>query len=253
MSSTRFERLTDLDAERPILVEGLPGTGLVASITVDLLTRQLSLGHHGTILSDTFPPVASFNDGTMRDPVRVYSGRDPDVMTLHSDVVLPEVAYRALAQVVLGDLAPEFERAIFIAGAPATEAEPAGDVVGVATTDTVETELAAANVPLAEGVGLIGGVTGALLLECFHAGVPAAALVVRCAPYEPDPLAAKTLVETALEPLVHFEIEADELETRAEEIGEQLQQVADHFQETQTQQLPSGTTRRESSSPSMFQ
>ena len=52
---TEFERSTDLAAESPTLIEGLPGLGLVASIAVDQITKQLDMEQHGTIVSDEFP------------------------------------------------------------------------------------------------------------------------------------------------------------------------------------------------------
>jgi uncharacterized protein len=53
-----FHRSAGLDAAEPILIEGLPGRGLVASIAVDRITDQPELEQHGSIRSDSFPPVA---------------------------------------------------------------------------------------------------------------------------------------------------------------------------------------------------
>jgi uncharacterized protein len=77
-----YEQLSDLRASTPTLVEGLPGIGLVASIAVDLITRQLGLEHHGNVVSEDFPPAVTFQDGLVHDLVRVYAGVDPDVLTL---------------------------------------------------------------------------------------------------------------------------------------------------------------------------
>ena len=243
-----FDRRRELeDGAPPTLIEGLPGHGLVASIAVDQITRQLDLEHYGSIRSDAFPPLASFNDGRLRDPVRVYAG--PGVMTLQSDVPLPEPAFDALSQCVLTDLAPAFERAIFLAGAPAQSEAQIGEVTGVATDDQVEADLEAAGIPLAEGSGLIGGVTGALVSACGHADLPAAVLVVKAHPYVPDPAAAQSVIENALEPLVEFDIDTAELAEQADSIQAKLQQIAQQYQqmaeERQEAPAPPG--------PSMYQ
>lgn len=241
-SSTRFEKTTELTADSLTLIEGLPGLGLVASIAVDQITKQLGLDQHGTIVSDDFPPVAAFNEGRVRDAVRVYAGEDPAVMTLQSDVPIPPGAVEALSQCVLGDVAEEFERAVFLAGAPAESQEEVGEVVGVATTDQLEAALTDAGITLADGAGVIGGVTGALLSDCYHDGVPAAALIVRSNPYIPDPRAARAVIENALEPLVEFDIDTQELLERAEEIQQQKQQIAEQLQQyQQEQEQPSRT------------
>lgn len=235
-SSTSFEKTTELQAESPTLIEGLPGLGMVASIAVDQITKQLELDQHGTIVSDDFPPVASFNEGRVRDAVRVYAGDDPAVMTLQSDVPIPPSAVKALSQCVLTEVADEFEQAVFLAGTPAESEDEIGEVVAVATTDQLEAALTDAGITLADGSGVIGGVTGALLADCYHNDVPAAVLIVRSHPYVPDPGAAHAVIENALEPLVDFDIDTQELLEQAEEIQQQKQQIAEQLQQYQQQQ-----------------
>jgi uncharacterized protein len=234
--TARFERRTEYETESATLIEGLPGLGMVASIAVDQVTRQLSLAEHGTIVSEDFPPVAAFDSGRVRDAVRVYAGEDPPVLTLQSDIPIPPDAVAALSDCVLNDLAQEFERAVFLAGAPAESEAQLGEVVGVATTDDLQSELGEADIALAEGSGVIGGVTGALLGNCYHADVPAAVLVVRSNPYIPDPGAARSVIENALEPLVDFDIDTERLREQAEEIQEQKRQIAEQLQQYQQQQ-----------------
>jgi uncharacterized protein len=248
-SAVTFERLTEITAETPTLIEGLPGHGLVASIAVDQITRQLELDHHGNIVSDDFPPVTSFKDGRVRDPVRVYARDDPPVMTLQSDVELPGGSLDALSQCILEDLTEEFERAIFLAGAPAESDEEIGDVFGVATSDAIETQLREADIELGGGRGLIGGITGALVRACYHADVPAAVLVVKANPYLPDPAAARAVIEDALEPLVHFDIDTRELEEQADQIREQMDQIARRYQ----QMLEASAEPDEPVGPTMYQ
>lgn len=235
-SSTSFEKTTELQAESPTLIEGLPGLGMVASIAVDQITKQLELDQHGIIVSDDFPPVASFNEGRVRDAVRVYAGDDPAVMTLQSDVPIPPSAVKALSQCVLTEVADEFEQAVFLAGTPAESEDEIGEVVAVATTDQLEAALTDAGITLADGSGVIGGVTGALLADCYHNDVPAAVLIVRSHPYVPDPGAARAVIENALEPLVDFDIDTQELLEQAEEIQQQKQQIAEQLQQYQQQQ-----------------
>ncbi len=231
--SVRFHMQTEIAAESPTLIEGLPGLGLVASIAVDQITKQLGLELHGSIVSEDFPPVTSFNDGRVRDTVRVYAGEDPAVMTLQSDVPIPPSAVESLSQCVLQDLADEFDRAVFLAGAPAESEEQLGEVSGVATTDELEEAITGAGITLAEGTGTIGGVTGALVNDCYHADIPAAVLIVRSNPYIPDPSAARDVIEEALEPLVEFDIDTEELLEQAEEIQRQKQQIAELLQQYQ--------------------
>lgn len=228
---TTFEQYSELAAKSPTLIEGLPGHGLVASIAVDQIQKQLALDHYGSIWSDDFPPVVTFQDGLIRDLVRVYAGTDPDVMTLQSDLALPPSGFSTLAHCVLTKLAPKFDRAIFLAGAPAESEEKVGSVTAVATTEAVKADIRDAGVDLAEEPGLVGGITGALVKECYHAEVPAGVLIVQAHPYLPDPGAAQELIETALEPIVEFDIDTTQLREQADEIQQQMAQIAQQYQQ----------------------
>jgi uncharacterized protein len=248
-SSTRFEKRRERTAAASTLIEGLPGLGMVASIAVDQITTQLRLEQYGTIRSEDFPPVAAFTDGRVRDPVRVYAGDAPAVMTLQSDVAIPPMAVEALSRCVLTDLADEFDNAVFLAGAPARSEGQIGEVVGVASTDDLETALTDAGISLADGSGVIGGVTGALLADCYQEDIPASVLIVRTNPYIPDPRAARALIEDALEPLVDFDIDTQGLLEQAEEIQQQKRQLAEQLQQYQQHQ----TDQQRSSTPGMYQ
>jgi len=244
-SGATFQQLTDEETTASTLIEGLPGHGLVASIAVDQITEQLDLQHFGNVQSESFPPVTTFADGRVRDLVRVYAGTGPNVMTLQSDLPLPPESFDPLAECILTDLSKHFEEAIFLAGVPAESKRNHGTVVGVATSDEMEDRLREADITLADGNGLIGGITGALVNQCYRADLPAAVLIVRSNPYLPDPGAARAVIENALEPLVDFDIDTTELEEQADEIQRKKSQIAQQLKQQQQQQQPQ--------SPSMYQ
>jgi len=247
--SPQFDRAGTVDVESPTLIEGFPGLGLVASIAVDQITSQLDLDYHGQIRCPSLPPVASYQDGRVQDLVRVYAGADPAVMTLQSDLVIPPPAFEQVSECVLSDLATEFDRAIFLAGAPARNEEEIGEVIGIATDDRMESEVREAGIDLAEGSGLVGGVTGALVDACYERDVPAAVLVVKAHPQLPDPGAARSVIENALEPLVDFDVETAELKEQSDQIQSRLEQIAQQYRQVaQEAEAQPATT-----SPSMYQ
>ncbi|MFC7198810.1 proteasome assembly chaperone family protein [Halospeciosus flavus] len=246
VTDVTFHRETELGAEEPTLIEGLPGTGLVASITADYVTTHLDLEQHGTLRSEAFPPAASFADGLVQDTVRVYSGTDPDVMTLQSDVPIPPVAFPAMSDCIHEDLAEEFGRVIFVAGIPAQTDEQRSDVFGVATTKELRAELEENDIEIAQEDGVVGGVTGSLVNTCHQEDVPATLLLVRSEPRLPDPGAARAVIENALEPLVDFDIDTGELAEQAEEIQQQKQQIMQQMQQLQQGQQGQEPTQTQS-------
>ena len=243
-----FERRTDVDLNRPTLIEGLPGHGLVASIAVDQITEQLGMQYYGTLYDETFPQVITFQDGMARDPVRVYASVEQSLLTLQSDLAIPAGAFGSLAQ-GLFETVEGFGEAIFLAGAPAASESDRGQVMGIATTEAMKSRLQTADIELAADPGVIGGVTGALAQTCHHRSIPTAVLIVRSHPYLPDPGAAQSLIESALEPLVDFEIDTTELEKQAEEIQARMQQIAEQYEQLVEQE----GTRPESGLPGMYQ
>lgn len=248
-ATSDFEQQFTFEGESPTLIEGFPGLGLVASIAIDQITKQLDLDYYGQIRCASLPPVASYSDGHIQDLVRVYAGTAPPVLTLQSDLAIPPNAIDSVSTCVLSDIADEINRAIFLAGAPARNEDERGDVVGVATNSQIEKDLRAANIDIAEGAGLIGGITGSLVNDCYLNDIPAAVLIVNAHPSLPDPAAAQSVIETALEPLVDFDIDTTELKEQADNIQRQLQQIAEQYQKTAQEQ----ETQAVPASPSMYQ
>jgi uncharacterized protein len=249
--SARFIGKGDVPVDDPTLIEGLPGLGLVASIAVDRITTQLELAQVGSIDADEFPQVATYEDGQVRDLVRVYAGESPDVMTLQSDLALPTESFVPLAECVFGDLTPAFERVVLLAGIAARKESERGEVYGVATTEAMRERLQASDIQLAENVGLIGGTTGALAKYCYHNDIPTVVLLVKSHPYMPDLQAARAVIEHALEPFVEFDIDTTELEEQAEAIRQQKQQVAEQMQALRQQEQEQEGARRPAG-PSMY-
>jgi len=231
-------QLDDVALDSPTLIEGFPGVGLVGKIIVDHLIEQLEMTHYANVHCEGIPPVATYqpDSSELVTPVRLYVDSDRELIALQSDVPIPPNAFGSLSQCVLSDVAEEFERAVFLAGAPAESETSSGEVIGIATTDRLETALTDAGITLAEGSGVVGGVTGALVAECYREDVPAAVLIVRSNPYIPDPGAAHSVIEDALEPLVEFDIDTQKLLEQAEEIQQQKKQIAEQLQQYQQQE-----------------
>lgn len=225
-----FDRRTEIDLEDPTLIEGLPGHGLVASIAVDQITEQLGLDPYGTLFDETFPQVVTFQDGLAREAVRVSASTDPQLVTLQSDLAIPSGAFGSLTA-GLFEAVDSFGEAVFLAGAPAESEADRGTVMGVGTTTEMRDRLTDTGIDLATDPGVIGGVTGALAQACRRRSVPTVILVVKSHPYLPDPGAAQTLIEEALEPLVDFDVDTTELAQQAETIQRRMQQIAEQYEQ----------------------
>lgn len=233
-AAARFERRAEpTAAESPTLIVGMPENGVVGSIAINQITEQLGLELQGNVVSESFPPVATYGDGRVRDLVRVYAGDDPAVVIPHCDIALPTYASSDLASCVVNDLAEDYERAIVLAGIPAQTEEEVGEVTGIVTCEETEAELREIGIPLDSNVGFLGGASGAIVNDCYHANVPTTALLVKAHPFLPDPEAARAVIEKALEPLVEFDIDTQGLQEQADDIREQMEQIVQHYEQLQ--------------------
>lgn len=118
---------------------------------------------------------------------------------------------------------------MFLPYAPAQNERQIGGLGGIATRDDLEAELEEAGIDLLPGSGVVGAITGSLLADCYRTNVPAAAVNVHANPRTPDPMSAQAVIETALEPLVQFDIDPAGLDEQADEIRQQMQQIAEHY------------------------
>lgn len=232
-ASARFERRAESTADSPTLIVGMPENGVVGSIAINQITEQLDLDLEGHVVSESFPPVATYGDGKVRDLVRVYAGDDPPVVIPHCDIALPTYAASDLSSCVVNDLAKEYERAIVLAGVPAQTEEQVGEVTGIVTCEKAEQELREVGISLDSNPGFLGGASGAVVNDCYHANVPTIALLVKAHPYLPDPEAARAVIEKALEPLVEFDVDTRKLQEQADEIRERMEQIMQHYEHLQ--------------------
>ena len=232
MAQIRIEETPDL--EEPVLVEGLPGVGLVGKIATDHIVDTLEMSYLGEVDCDGLPKIAIYGEDTrsIEPPVRLYVDEERDLLALQSDIPVSR------------DTASDFARAItewideidafplFLSGLAQEDHEP-GDVpdvfgVGIGSGASVLDEN---NVETPPERGVIGGPTGALLNRSAAADIDACGLVVESDPQFPDPAAARQLIVSGIEPLSDVEIDTEHLVERAEEIREQKEKLAKRMQE----------------------
>lgn len=210
----------DVELDRPTLVEGLPGMGLVSKIVVDHLVETFGMVHHATIQCPGLPPVVTYEGGerTVRQPVRIYADAERDLLAVQSDVPVSPSAVDDFASCLTGWLADLRATGLYVSGRPAdVEGRDDRALSGVATAaadDLLETR--GIDPPTEDGIWR--GPTGALLNQAVESDLPALGVIVESDPDLPDPEAACTVLEDVIAPVVGFEVDAEELREHGEEI-----------------------------------
>jgi predicted ATP-grasp superfamily ATP-dependent carboligase len=219
-----------------IVLSSFPSAGLAATVAGHYIVKSLKLPRIGVFDGSDSQPIAVVQDGQVHPPIRVY-GRSDLAVVLSELPVPPDLAFVAAQALRRG---AEQRKARWVIGLEGVmphpvEAEsstpgatPAADeTVWVATSQeyaSFAAELKKANARRLED-GVIGGLSGALLIEGITRATPVAVLLVSAvtaAEGFPDHRAGAALIETLDRLLPELKIDTGPLRTQAESIEKAL-------------------------------
>jgi uncharacterized protein len=227
----------DVSLENPILVEGLPGIGLVGKIAADHLVDVFDMELYATVHCESLAPVAVYHDGErdIQAPVRIYADPDENLLVLQSDVPVNAEAVREFADCFTSWLVDQGVFPIYLSGMAAKKNDEPPAMHGVATAGAGD-RLDDIDVDLPTESGVISGPTGALVNRGSEQGLESVALVVESDPQFPDPEAARILIEHGISPLADVDVNVDDLVEHAEEIRDKKEQLAARMQQAQEEE-----------------
>jgi len=221
-----------------IVLSAFPSAGLATIVAGHYIVRVLELPRVGRFESPDLAPIAVVQGGAVNPTIRVY-GRSDLALVLSEFPPTPSQA-NAIAKTILDNAEQHHARAIVClegvvphpeedSTAAAGEPTPADEQVWVAYSrkdpEFVQGFEAAKARTLEEGV--IGGVSGALLVQGLGRKVPVAVLLVsaRVAEGLPDHRAGAALIETLDRLLPELKIDTGPLRAQAEQIEKALRAV----------------------------
>lgn len=216
----------DVTLDAPMLVEGLPGVGLVGKIVADHLVRDLDMDYYAAVRCEGVPQVGVYRGerSELRPPVRLHADEERNLLVLQSDVPISPSEATNFAACITGWLDSHDVTPIYLSGLP-DQSDSAPEIYGVATAEGGNLLDEAGIVPPAEG-GLVSGPTGALLYHAGLVGLDSVGLIAETNPQFPDPEAARTMLENGIEPLIGVDVDTSDLVEQAEQIQEAREQLA---------------------------
>lgn len=220
----------DITLESPMLVEGLPGVGLVGKIAADHLVDTLEMVEYASVLCDGLPEIAVYQDGDpqIKPPVRLYASEEHDLLVLQSDAPVSTEVADEFASCLTGWLTDNEVTPIYLSGMPANRDETAS-MYGISTGNG-DTLLAEADISPPTMDGAVTGPTGSLLHVTGREGLDSVGLVVQADKQFPDPAASKVLLNEGVEPLIGIDLDTQALVDHAEEISEAKADLAAQMQ-----------------------
>ena len=225
------DELVDVSLSEPVLVEGLPGLGLVGKIAADHLVEEFDMAYVAGIHCGGIPNIAVYHGGSpeVLPPVRIYADEERDLLVLQSDVPVSPSAAGEFAGCVTGWLQQYDVLPIYISGI-AEEKDTPPSVYGIAT-GAAASRLESAGVQSPTEGGLVSGPTGALVHTAAEEGLDAVGLIAQSERQFPDPEAARAVIEYGVEPLADIDANTDALTEHAEEIRKVREKMAKRVQQ----------------------
>ncbi|MFH0861504.1 MAG: proteasome assembly chaperone family protein [Candidatus Altiarchaeota archaeon] len=220
--------------ERPelknsILIEGLPGIGLVGKLAGDHMKDELKAVKFAEIISCYLPPQVNIqDDGTIKlVNMELYYWRgNRDLIFLVGDFqgITPDSQYK-LAEKTL-ELAQQFDvKRIFTLGGLGTGAITSNPrVFGAATTKELVSEVEKYGV-IFKGGGAIFGASGLLLGLAMPLGIGAVCLMGETHGQIIDAKSAEAVL-TVLSKILDVKVNMEEIEKKAKQTEEQLNQMS---------------------------
>jgi predicted ATP-grasp superfamily ATP-dependent carboligase len=228
--------------EGSVLVSAFPSAGLATTVAAHYMIRALNIPRIGRFESPDLAPIAVVQGGVVNPTIRVY-GRADLGLVLSEFPPSPSQA-NAIARTILD--AAERHKARMIVGLEGVVPHPPGDEEVEAEESAIAEEqppeqvwvaysrkdpailksFAPAKARVLED-GVIGGVSGALLVQGIGRSIPVAVLLVsaRVAEGIPDHRAGAALIETLDRLLPEIEIDTEPLRAQAEQIEKALRAV----------------------------
>ena len=213
-----------------ILIEGLPGIGLVGKIAGDHLLDELNGKKFGEIYSPYLPPqVAIQEDGTInivKMELYYWKGKENDIIFLIGDFqgITPDSQYQIAEKII--EATKEFDvKRVYTLGGLATGAiTQKPRVFGAATTKKLVKELEGYNI-IFKGGGAIFGASGLLLAFAMLNNIEAVCLMGETHGQIIDAKSAESVLEV-LTKILGVKIDMTEIAKKAKETEVQINKMS---------------------------
>jgi len=253
MKETFIKEFVRVELNNPVLIEGLPGLGLVGKITTRYLVKQLKAEKFAYLYSPHFPYFVLVNK---KGNVRLLRGsfyfwrnkndkNDLIFFTGDSQAQTIEGQYE-ISNCLLNFAKQHNVKMIVTLGGYRMEAKDKPKVVAAATNEAMLNRALKANAIVSPVGSPIVGTAGLILGLAHFSKIDALCLLGETRGYLPDPVAAKSVVEV-LQSMFGFEVElaglneeiakADKMVTRLQKIEEERASMAEEVKKEEDKKV----------------
>lgn len=237
MKATYIKELAQVEANNPILIEGLPGLGLVGKITIRYLIKQLKAQKFAYLYSPHFPYFVLVNK---KGNVRLLRGAfyfvkntagPSDLILFTGDTQSQTIEGQyEIADRMLGFAKKHNVQTIVTIGGYRMEAKEKPKVIVAGTNQEILGKALQAGAILSPSGSPIVGTAGLILGLARFKKIAALCLLGETRGYLPDPQAARSVLEV-LKSMFNFNIDLaglDEDVAKAEKMVSRLQKIEEN-------------------------
>ena len=209
--------------KKPILIEGLPGFGLVGTIATSYLVEKLKMKPYGYITSDGFPPLIAIHDYKPEYPIRMYYSKKHNLIVLLSEFIIPLSSVKELSDIIFGFSQKKKVKKIISLGSINIKGEQDTVYVIASNPNELRKIKKLKEVELIKE-GATTGVTAMLLAKGAVEKMPIISLLAEANPEYVDPKAASMVLQT-LNELLGLKINTAQLDSEAKEMEKRMKEI----------------------------
>lgn len=216
------------------LVTAFPSVGMVSTIAGSFVSESLKMERLAYVLSDEVPPAALVQEGVPGYPLRILGHKHVSILT--SEFQIPMTMAFGMAKSIMSWAASNGYGTIIgleglmVGQDQPDEAEKDARVFGVGSTPAARDKISKAGIEQFK-IGMITGISGALLSEGERTGVDIVCLLVEANAMYPDARGAAKLVESVSKLLPDVQLDLKELYKEAEMIEENVKATVERTKE----------------------
>lgn len=217
-----FHKVLEMKVKKPVIIIGLPGTGLVGSVAAAHLVEKMNMPFAGYITSESFAPLAAIHNYTPLPAARVHYSSDKNLVVVLSEMTIPVASSQEFADKVY-----EFAKSLnspYIVSLGGVSMKEGENVVYVVASDQklAKSMLAKKGTrPIKEGATT--GVTGVLLTKGVLENYPIASILAEASQDYLDPKAAANALRV-LSDFMGVGIDTSALDKEALELGKTIKE-----------------------------
>jgi uncharacterized protein len=223
MGDVEIHRTVDLKKlKRPIVVMGLPGTGLVGSVAASQIVDSLGMEFCGYITSSAFAPLAAIHDYRPVPAARIHYSSRHNMIVIISEMAIPIGTSLEVANKIY-EFAVSINASSIISLGGISLKEEQGEVYIVSSDQKMIKDVTSKKIAKPIKEGATTGVTGVLLTKGTLEKFPITTILAESSEEYLDPKAASKVLKV-LTKLTGINVKTAKLDAEAKELSKGIKE-----------------------------